>query len=119
MLLALVRILHYSDVVEAARSVNAHNITLILTIHRLILAALCGLAALVVPSPAQADSLRADLVGPGVLQYAGIRGIWGALVPAVLLIAFGWWMSRELPAAGIGREPAASSHPPAAKIRSS
>jgi membrane protein DedA with SNARE-associated domain len=36
-------------------------------------------------------------VGPGVLQYAGIRGIWGALVPAVLLIAFGWWISREFP----------------------
>jgi membrane protein DedA with SNARE-associated domain len=58
-------------------------------------------------------------VGPGVLQYAGIHGIWGALVPAVLLIAFGWWISRELPAAGIGREPAASRQPPVAKIRSS
>jgi membrane protein DedA with SNARE-associated domain len=53
-------------------------------------------------------------VGPSVLQYTGIRGIWGALVPAVLLIAFGWWISRELPAASNGREPAASSQQPVA-----
>jgi hypothetical protein len=53
--------LHYSDVVEVARSLNAHRITPIRTIRRLILATLCGLAALLVPSLAQADSLRADL----------------------------------------------------------
>jgi undecaprenyl-diphosphatase len=34
-------------------------------------------------------------VGPGALQYAGISGVWGAIVPAVLLIAFGWWLSRS------------------------
>ena len=38
-------------------------------------------------------------VGPGALHYAGISGTWGAIVPAVLVIAFGWWVSRDPPAA--------------------
>jgi membrane protein DedA with SNARE-associated domain len=37
-------------------------------------------------------------VGPGALQYVGISGVWGAVIPALLLIGFGWWISRELPA---------------------
>jgi membrane protein DedA with SNARE-associated domain len=37
--------------------------------------------------------------GPGALQYAGISGIWSAIVPALLLLLFAWWLSRELPAA--------------------
>jgi len=40
---------------------SAHSPTPILTIRRLILATLCGLAALLVPNLAQADSPRADL----------------------------------------------------------
>jgi membrane protein DedA with SNARE-associated domain len=36
-------------------------------------------------------------VGPGVLQYAGIKGIWGAIVPATLLILFVWWIGRRIP----------------------
>ena len=35
-------------------------------------------------------------IGPGVLHYAGINGIWGAIVPAVLLVLFVWWISRDL-----------------------
>jgi len=35
-------------------------------------------------------------VGPGVLHYAGIHGIWAAIVPAGLLILFVWWLSRDL-----------------------
>jgi membrane protein DedA with SNARE-associated domain len=38
-------------------------------------------------------------VGPGALHYAGITGVWGAIVPAAVLILFGWWISRALPAA--------------------
>jgi membrane protein DedA with SNARE-associated domain len=38
-------------------------------------------------------------VGPGALHYAGITGVWGAVVPAAVLILFGWWVSRALPAA--------------------
>ena len=53
--------------VEVARSLNAHNIRPILTmIRRLILTTLCGLAALLAPNLAQADSLRADLDGDGI-----------------------------------------------------
>jgi len=36
-------------------------------------------------------------VGPGVLQYAGIKGIWGAIVPGTLLILFVWWIGRRIP----------------------
>jgi membrane protein DedA with SNARE-associated domain len=42
-------------------------------------------------------------IGPGALQYAGITGIWGALVPAALIVLFGWWL---------GREPGSSPPPP-------
>jgi membrane protein DedA with SNARE-associated domain len=38
-------------------------------------------------------------VGPGALHYAGITGVWGAVVAAAVLILFGWWVSRALPAA--------------------
>ncbi len=38
-------------------------------------------------------------VGPGALQYAGISGTWGSIIPAVVLIAFGWWVSHARPAA--------------------
>src|SRR4051812_29543318 len=41
-------------------------------------------------------------IGPGVLRYAGISGIWASIVPALLLLAFGWWISRELPAPAQG-----------------
>jgi len=47
-------------------------------------------------------------VGPGALQYAGISGVWGAIVPGVLLLVFGWWISRELPA-GSSRVPASDT----------
>lgn len=55
---ALVRILHYSDVVEVARSVKGHSIidTSVLSVRRLIFATLCALAALLLPSLAQADT---------------------------------------------------------------
>ena len=36
-------------------------------------------------------------IGPGALRYAGVSGIWGALVPAVLIVLFAWWLGRELP----------------------
>ena len=65
-------------------------------------------------------------VGPGVLQYAGIRGIWGALVPAVLLIAFGWWISRDRPGSRSrpassreGQQPGTSRQEPVAETKSS
>jgi hypothetical protein len=74
--------LHYSDVVEVARSLNGHNIVPrvypyssvfirnvdapIVTVRRLILATLCALATLLVPNPAPADSLRAKLDGDGI-----------------------------------------------------
>ena len=35
-------------------------------------------------------------VGPRVLQYAGIHGIWGAIVPGALLILFVLWLSHDL-----------------------
>ncbi len=45
-------------------------------------------------------------IGPRVLQYAGIRGIWGAIVPGALLILFVWWLSRDLnPSAAKADEP--------------
>jgi membrane protein DedA with SNARE-associated domain len=48
-------------------------------------------------------------VGPGALHYAGITGVWGAVVPAAALILFGWWISRQLPGAG-SRLPAQPGH---------
>jgi len=35
-------------------------------------------------------------IGPGALQHAGVTGIWGAVVPGVLIILFGWWLARDL-----------------------
>ncbi len=40
-------------------------------------------------------------VGPGALQYFGISGLWGAMIPALLVIAFGWWLGHELPASTV------------------
>lgn len=34
-------------------------------------------------------------VGPGALHYAGVTGVWGAIVPAGLLVLFIWWLSRK------------------------
>jgi membrane protein DedA with SNARE-associated domain len=51
-------------------------------------------------------------VGPGVLRYAGIKGIWGAIVPGALLILFVWWIGRELPA---GQQPGGDSQSPTEK----
>jgi membrane protein DedA with SNARE-associated domain len=34
-------------------------------------------------------------VGPGALQYFGMGGVWGAIIAAVLLVVFAWWLSRE------------------------
>ena len=35
-------------------------------------------------------------VGPRVLHFAGIHGIWGAIVPGALLILFVLWLSHDL-----------------------
>lgn len=35
-------------------------------------------------------------IGPGVLDRLGLHGMWGAVVPAVLVALFVWWLSREL-----------------------
>jgi membrane protein DedA with SNARE-associated domain len=35
-------------------------------------------------------------VGPGALECVGVRGLWGAIVPAVLIVLFGWWLGRDL-----------------------
>jgi membrane protein DedA with SNARE-associated domain len=40
-------------------------------------------------------------VGPGALQYLGISGLWGAMIPALLVIAFVWWVSHALPPARV------------------
>jgi membrane protein DedA with SNARE-associated domain len=34
--------------------------------------------------------------GPGILEHAGITGVWGAIVPAALLVLFVWWLGRDL-----------------------
>ena len=34
-------------------------------------------------------------IGPGALQHAGVTGVWGALASGVLVILFGWWLSRD------------------------
>lgn len=33
-------------------------------------------------------------VGPGALQYAGINGVWGAIIVGVAVIVFVWWLSH-------------------------
>jgi hypothetical protein len=40
--------------------------------------------------------------GPGILEHVGISGIWGAIIPAVLLVGFVWWLSRDLSEQGNG-----------------
>jgi membrane protein DedA with SNARE-associated domain len=34
--------------------------------------------------------------GPGILEHMGISGVWGAVIPALLLIGFVWWLGRDL-----------------------
>jgi membrane protein DedA with SNARE-associated domain len=48
--------------------------------------------------------------GPRAFAYLGIRGTWGAIVPAVLIVMFVWWIARELPAPD-GQEPDADTEP--------
>jgi hypothetical protein len=33
--------------------------------------------------------------GPTVLARFGLRGWWTAVVPAVILLLFAWWLGRE------------------------
>jgi len=33
--------------------------------------------------------------GPTVLERIGLRGWWAAVVPAVMLLLFAWWLGRE------------------------
>jgi hypothetical protein len=35
-------------------------------------------------------------VGPRALGELGFSGIWGAIVPASLILLFGWWLGRDL-----------------------
>ena len=35
-------------------------------------------------------------VGPRALEHVGLSGIWGAIVPASLIVLFGWWLGRDL-----------------------
>jgi membrane protein DedA with SNARE-associated domain len=35
-------------------------------------------------------------VGPAALGRVGLSGIWGAVVPAVMIVLFGWWLGRDL-----------------------
>ena len=55
-------------------------------------------------------------VGPGALRYFGISGLWGAVIPALLVIAFGWWLSRELPASSSQLPASARTEPPGPPI---
>jgi membrane protein DedA with SNARE-associated domain len=34
-------------------------------------------------------------IGPVALAHAGLEGIWAAVVPAVLIVVFGWWLARR------------------------
>ena len=34
--------------------------------------------------------------GPRALEHIGLSGIWGAIVPASLIVLFGWWLGRDL-----------------------
>jgi membrane protein DedA with SNARE-associated domain len=34
--------------------------------------------------------------GPELLRHAGVTGIWGALIPAAMLVVFVWWLGRGL-----------------------
>lgn len=35
-------------------------------------------------------------IGPNVLDRIGLHGLWGAVVPALLVVLFAWWLGREL-----------------------
>ena len=35
-------------------------------------------------------------IGPDALRHVGLVGIWGAVVPGVLIVLFGWWLGRDL-----------------------
>jgi membrane protein DedA with SNARE-associated domain len=35
-------------------------------------------------------------IGPRALEHVGLSGIWGAIVPASLIVVFGWWLGRDL-----------------------
>ena len=41
-------------------------------------------------------------IGPATLEHVGLRGIWSALVPAVLVVLFGWWLGRDLKSTSAG-----------------
>jgi membrane protein DedA with SNARE-associated domain len=45
---------------------------------------------------ATALMLLVTKIGPGVLDRIGLHGIWGAIVPALLIVLFAWWLGREL-----------------------
>jgi membrane protein DedA with SNARE-associated domain len=34
-------------------------------------------------------------IGPAVLAKAGLRGIWGAIIPGVIVLIFGWWLGKR------------------------
>jgi len=60
--------LHYSGRVEVARALRGESIvnTPIITVHRLLVAALCSVATLLIPNVAHAECLRADIDGDGL-----------------------------------------------------
>jgi membrane protein DedA with SNARE-associated domain len=35
-------------------------------------------------------------VGPRALGHFGLSGMWSAIVPALLIVLFGWWLGREV-----------------------
>jgi membrane protein DedA with SNARE-associated domain len=35
-------------------------------------------------------------VGPRALAHFGMGGVWGAVIPAILIVLFGWWLGRDL-----------------------
>lgn len=35
-------------------------------------------------------------IGPAALARLGLSGIWGAIVPGILIVAFAWWLGRGL-----------------------
>jgi membrane protein DedA with SNARE-associated domain len=35
-------------------------------------------------------------LGPRALEHVGLSGIWGAIIPALLIVLFGWWLGRDL-----------------------
>jgi membrane protein DedA with SNARE-associated domain len=35
-------------------------------------------------------------LGPTVVQHLGVSGAWGAIIAAALVLAFAWWLGRDL-----------------------